>query len=83
MKVRRFDSFRPERVSNPVDVSRAVEIVLGRTYSDGELERLSERIDRHATFLGELVETLNASGKLSKDDVLRLLGTDFREVDGD
>lgn len=62
------------------EVGEAVEYFLNEQYlhSSGELERLGERINNQARFIGELVQELVVSGGVIRPDQLqKLLGYDF------
>jgi len=76
---RTFDSSLGRKTRRAYDVSEAVtEVMDGSCWRDGTLERLGERLDNHARFVGELVQRLTETGgKLGVDDLEHLLSSDF------
>ena len=60
------------------DLSEAVAAVMDDDLnSDGELERMRERMDKQARFVGDLVEVLAQRKLLDADELGQLLGFRF------
>lgn len=77
-----FAIYRVDGKSKRVlDVADAAEMAMnGSLNRDGELERMNERMDNHARFVGALVDRLVDAGALSRDAIEHLLGFDYRLV---
>lgn len=77
IKFMRFDSKRG-KTGDVYEIEDAVrEVMEADLYRDGELERMDERLDNHAQFVGELVKKLVAHNCISAADLGDLLGYKF------
>lgn len=78
--------FKPEYSNeaprNLGDIRYAVEAAIHRrSLAEGQLEAVAEQVDNVTRFVSRLVEKLNASGKLSDEELQKLLGEEYSIVD--
>lgn len=77
MKVKKTHWWRPVEFT----VAEAVESECIIAGSDGELERMGERVQATANLISRLVEALHSAGALNDAAILHILGAGWEKVE--